>query len=319
MRFAVVSDVHANLAGFSAVLRDIKTKCPGVMMIDLGDLLDGGPCPREVLSLAYEHIQIFIQGNHELYQQKCAFNSSWERRSHELWKLVPFGVDLLGDRLATFLELQKFKYDLLPGVTLLHASLHSNSKMPSFFPEQGQTVFKIPDTIQLEARHFYFVGHSHYPGVHRDLEGNVWINTGSVGYPFLDAAGPFARSTWVEVQVLDVAPSNASSALSIAGSSHQKIEVSFHVVSYDREKLIADWIESNALEVGSPYSWAILSQALFNEDIVYPIFKYAKGRSRMDFESYFKTSVQQLDLRGRVRACLSSSHLRTQLDSIPDL
>jgi predicted phosphodiesterase len=316
MRMAIVSDVHANQVGLSAVLKDIKVKCPGVLTVDLGDLLDGGPKPNEVLDLALENIKIFIQGNHENYQQKCSLNAHWEHHDHELWKLVPFGVKLLGDRLSSFLELQKFQSSIIPGITFLHASLKSNSKMPSFFVEQGSHAFNVPQTIQLEAKHFYFVGHSHYPGVHWDLEGNAWINTGSVGYPFLSKSPTLARSTWVELELLSEGFTDSNLGLNAANQGVLKLKVSFHEVPYDHEQLVADWVESRGLELGGPYAWAILSQSLFNEDIVYAIFKSGKGKSRSEFESHFKQVIHQKRLKERIREAISSSPLRSKLDRL---
>lgn len=316
MRMAIVSDVHANLAGLSAVLKDIKSKCPGAQLVDLGDLLDGGPKPNEVLDLALENFKIFIKGNHENYQQKCAFNTLWEHHDHELWKLVPFGVNLLGDRLSSFLELQKFQSSIIPGITFLHASLKSNSKMPSFFVEQGSSSFDVPQIIQLEAKHVFFVGHSHYPGVHWDSEGNAWINTGSVGYPFLSKSPSLARSTWVELELLGDALTETNVGLSAADREVVKLKVSFHEVGYDHEQLVADWIESRGLELGGPYAWAILSQSLFNEDIVYAIFKSGKGKPRFEFESHFKQVIHQMRLKERIREAISNNSLRSKLDRL---
>ena len=64
MRYAIISDLHANRQAFRAVLADIESS--GVdQIICLGDIVGYGPAPAEVLSLAYEHVHHFVLGNHD--------------------------------------------------------------------------------------------------------------------------------------------------------------------------------------------------------------------------------------------------------------
>ena len=64
MRFALISDIHANLEAMEAVLRDIdqhrvdKIHC-------LGDVVGYGPNPRECLD-AVMQLSTCILGNHDL-------------------------------------------------------------------------------------------------------------------------------------------------------------------------------------------------------------------------------------------------------------
>lgn len=63
MRYGIVSDIHANLAAFEAVLADMG-------QVDalwcLGDLVGYGPDPNECIELLRRHDHLCIVGNHDL-------------------------------------------------------------------------------------------------------------------------------------------------------------------------------------------------------------------------------------------------------------
>ena len=64
MRYAVISDLHANRQALNAVLADIRSV--GVdQILCLGDVVGYGPAPAEVLSEAYARIHHFVLGNHD--------------------------------------------------------------------------------------------------------------------------------------------------------------------------------------------------------------------------------------------------------------
>ncbi len=64
MRYAVVSDIHANLPAWNAVLLDIRST--GVdRIVCLGDIVGYGPNPREVLESVYAAVDHFVLGNHD--------------------------------------------------------------------------------------------------------------------------------------------------------------------------------------------------------------------------------------------------------------
>ncbi|MFP3042020.1 metallophosphatase family protein [Treponema primitia] len=64
MRILVVSDIHANLAAFDAVLQ--KTRADRDAVLCLGDLVGYGPDPRECIARAAEHCTVVLGGNHDL-------------------------------------------------------------------------------------------------------------------------------------------------------------------------------------------------------------------------------------------------------------
>ncbi len=64
MRYAIISDLHANRQAFRAVLSDIES-AGADQILCLGDIVGYGPSPAEVLALAYRHVHHFVLGNHD--------------------------------------------------------------------------------------------------------------------------------------------------------------------------------------------------------------------------------------------------------------
>ena len=63
MRVLVISDIHANLAAFEAVLQDAKGKWDQIWC--LGDVIGYGPDPNECVALLREQNHISLSGNHD--------------------------------------------------------------------------------------------------------------------------------------------------------------------------------------------------------------------------------------------------------------
>jgi predicted phosphodiesterase len=64
MRILVISDIHANLAAFTAVLN--RTRKERDLILCLGDLVGYGPDPNECVELAAEVSALILGGNHDL-------------------------------------------------------------------------------------------------------------------------------------------------------------------------------------------------------------------------------------------------------------
>ena len=64
MRYAIVSDIHANRQAWDAVFKDIQKQ--GVDdILCLGDVVGYGPRPVDVLEDVYAHCDNFVLGNHD--------------------------------------------------------------------------------------------------------------------------------------------------------------------------------------------------------------------------------------------------------------
>lgn len=66
MRYAIISDIHSNLAAFQAVLEDINKRGGAEEIWCLGDIVGYGPDPGECISLLRQHTHRCIAGNHDL-------------------------------------------------------------------------------------------------------------------------------------------------------------------------------------------------------------------------------------------------------------
>jgi len=64
VRYAFVSDIHANQQAWNAVLTDIATRRVDRILC-LGDTVGYGPNPSEVLASLYRHVDGFCMGNHD--------------------------------------------------------------------------------------------------------------------------------------------------------------------------------------------------------------------------------------------------------------
>ncbi|MEE8469979.1 MAG: metallophosphoesterase family protein [Dehalococcoidia bacterium] len=65
MLYAIVSDIHGNLAAFQAVLRDIDMRGEIGRIWCLGDIIGYGPDPRECIELLRQYDHVCVAGNHD--------------------------------------------------------------------------------------------------------------------------------------------------------------------------------------------------------------------------------------------------------------
>jgi diadenosine tetraphosphatase ApaH/serine/threonine PP2A family protein phosphatase len=66
MRYAIVADIHANLAAFMAVLVDIEHRGEAEEVWCLGDIVGYGPEPHQCIELLRQTNHICVAGNHDL-------------------------------------------------------------------------------------------------------------------------------------------------------------------------------------------------------------------------------------------------------------
>ena len=65
MRYAIIGDIHANLAAFEAVLKDIEEQGEVGKIWCLGDVVGYGPNPNECVELLRDLKVECIVGNHD--------------------------------------------------------------------------------------------------------------------------------------------------------------------------------------------------------------------------------------------------------------
>jgi len=65
MRYAIIGDMHANLAAFTAVLDDIEHQGGVEKVWCLGDIVGYGPDPHECIELLRQTNHVCVAGNHD--------------------------------------------------------------------------------------------------------------------------------------------------------------------------------------------------------------------------------------------------------------
>jgi diadenosine tetraphosphatase ApaH/serine/threonine PP2A family protein phosphatase len=188
MRFAVFSDIHANLEAFDAVMADAReNKCTD--FVCLGDVVGYNANPRECVERVREMDCPIVKGNHD--EQASLFESS-----RDFNEIAEAAIQWTRDQLTEEdkewlrgLKLQRQVRDF----TIVHATLDT--------PEQWGYVFNNLDaaaSFTYQQTTVCFFGHTHVPmgfirdgGMQRqridklriDPSKKYFINVGSVGQP----------------------------------------------------------------------------------------------------------------------------------------
>ena len=188
MRFAVISDIHANLEAFEAVLADAReNKC--TQFVCLGDVVGYNANPHECVERVREMDCPIVKGNHD--EQASLVESS--RDFNEMAEAaIQWTRDNLTDADKAWLRELKFERQVRD-FTIVHATLDT--------PDQWGYVFNNLDaaaSFTYQHTTVCFFGHTHVPmafirndGVQRhridklriDQSKKYFINAGSVGQP----------------------------------------------------------------------------------------------------------------------------------------
>jgi predicted phosphodiesterase len=193
VRYALISDIHANLPALEAVLADIAKQPDGAVTYHLGDLVGYAPWPDETVSLLRARGIAGVAGNYDStvgsdYKHcGCKYEDPrQEELSHVSydWTRKHVSPDTKG-----YLATLPFRIDLKPAgghvarpsVILVHGTptlntVYWSEDRPDSFCLQMATIAgaKAGDVIAF--------GHTHKPW-HRVVDGIHFVNTGSVGRP----------------------------------------------------------------------------------------------------------------------------------------
>jgi predicted phosphodiesterase len=193
MRYALISDIHANLPALRAVLTDVDARKDIDAIYHLGDLTGYAPWPNEVVALLRERGIPGIAGNYDSTiatdykhcgcraetprdEELSHFSYEWTRarvtpETKKYLGSLPFRVDIrpLGGHVSG------------PTISLVHGNQTLNTvyvteDRPDSFLE------KMAKDIGARARDVICFGHTHKPW-QRTVGGVQFINTGSVGRP----------------------------------------------------------------------------------------------------------------------------------------
>jgi predicted phosphodiesterase len=156
MRYALVSDLHANLQAWNAVLLDSRANRID-QIVCLGDIVGYGPNPAEVLQSAYENIDHFVLGNHDAV---IAGKLDAELFNAAARDLITWTQSNLSPDAITFLRTLPLSLD---GGTF--RCVHADAASPGAF----NYVIDAEDALASWAavpHPLIFVGHTHCPAIY---------------------------------------------------------------------------------------------------------------------------------------------------------
>lgn len=201
MRYAIISDLHANRQAFRAVLADIESA--GVdEIICLGDIVGYGPSPAEVLALAYSRVHHFVLGNHDAVIARALDAGCFNDSARTAIEWTAKQLDAKARGFFAGLPL------VLDGGTF--RCVHGEFTDPPAFNYLIEEVDALASWASAPQARILFAGHTHVPGLFvvggsgqphvippQDFtleDGKRYIvNTGSVGQP----RDGDARASWV--------------------------------------------------------------------------------------------------------------------------
>jgi predicted phosphodiesterase len=193
MRYALISDIHANLPALEAVLADIDRQSEVDAIYHLGDLVGYAPWPNEVVALLKERGITGIAGNYDSTTATdyphcgCKADSPrGEELSHLSYEWTREHVTA---ETKQFLGALPFRMDLRPRgghksrpqLVLVHGTPTLNTL---YWTEDRPDSFASKMAKAAGAREGDLIafGHTHKPW-DRLVEGVHFVNTGSVGKP----------------------------------------------------------------------------------------------------------------------------------------
>ena len=157
MRYAIIADIHANLAAFTAVLDDIKRRGGVEEVWCLGDVVGYGPDPSQCIGLLRQHNHVCVVGNHDLaaigklatseFNPDAAIACRWTGQ-----QLSPEDIDYL-EKLPLVIQKEDF--------TLVHGS----PREPIW--EYLISISSAKENFAYFQSQLCLVGHSHVPLIFR--------------------------------------------------------------------------------------------------------------------------------------------------------
>lgn len=192
MRYALISDVHANLPALRAVLDDIEGRALDAIY-HLGDLTGYAPWPNETVALLRERGIQGIAGNYDSTvasdYKHCgcrAENPHQEELSHLSYEWTRSHVSA---ETKAYLASLPFRLDIRPlgghlsGPTVI--LVHGSQTLNTVYVTQDRDdsfLEKMARQIGADTGDVICFGHTHIPW-HRVVGGIHFVNTGSVGRP----------------------------------------------------------------------------------------------------------------------------------------
>jgi putative phosphoesterase len=208
MRIAVISDVHGNLIALDTVLRDVERESID-KIVALGDMIQSGPQPAEVVNRLQEMNCLVVMGNSDSWLlsgvETGAAESITGERFRKLHVVREWSLSRLSDRDRAYIE------SFSP---MIHLELAQRYRFTGFhgtptnfdgfiFPHTPESEFQ--DILMPYSDQILAGGHIHLPFVRR-ISDSFFFNPGSVGvtYNSTQDDSNFRLDPWAEYVILSV-------------------------------------------------------------------------------------------------------------------
>ena len=193
MRYALLSDVHANLQALDAVLADIDRRGDADAVYHLGDLVGYSSQPNEVVARLRERGIAGVAGNYDSTvatdYAHCGCRSESPRQEELAHVSYEYTRRAVTPETRRYLAALPFSLELRPlgghaagpRLVLVHGTPTLNTL---YWTEDRPDDFclRMAEVVGLKAGDAIAFGHTHKPW-HREVAGIHFVNTGSVGRP----------------------------------------------------------------------------------------------------------------------------------------
>jgi putative phosphoesterase len=175
LKLLIISDIHANLEALQTVLAE-----PHDELWVLGDLVNYGPNPSEVVDLVRRHASMVIQGNHD-YAIGNSADPRCSRPFREMARAMQdYTESVLDERQKEFLRnLPCTAVRTIDGCRFFLC--HATPTEPLFKYCPAEPAQWVPEIAGMDAD-IVLTGHTHLPFT-MNLEEQQVVNPGSVGQP----------------------------------------------------------------------------------------------------------------------------------------
>ena len=198
MKYAIISDIHANLEALTKALSIINEKHVDEI-ICLGDVVGYGANPNECVEIVRGSCSAVVLGNHD----EAALDPGGPHDFNPIaQKAIEWTAAQLTDESRSFLSSRPM-IEKRENILLVHSSPHSPETWDYIINAQEAS-----DAIQYFEETICFIGHTHVPGIY-SVSGRSrsvsrterhLVNVGSVGQPRdgnpMLAFGIFDSTAW---------------------------------------------------------------------------------------------------------------------------
>lgn len=273
MRIAAIADIHGNLPALEAVLHDIEG-CHVDEIVVVGDAVNGGPFPQEVLHAIQDHGWARVRGNHEQYVLDCCGSSAAAKQfDSPLWRGVHWTRAQLSA--ADIAEIETWPISLVRGnIFFVHGS--PLDLRGGIIPTTPETV--IEDAFGAVLQPYVVTAHTHIPFI-RHWRDQVLINPGAVGMPLDD---------------------NPAASYCILSNEGQGVAVQFRRVYYDTMAVARAAHERGLLAVGGYPAKILLAETLTGRKLIVDFLKRMRHlmENGQDMENALAQAYSEIDLEG---------------------